>query len=412
MLRSGAAQLSLPVDRRESSVRELSGTKVSLTTSGLFAGVGGIELGLARAGHETQLLCEVDDCAAAVLEARFPGTTVHGDIQTLGSLPDGAELLAGGFPCQDLSQAGRTKGIAGARSGLIGEVFRLLEQQRVPWVFLENVPFMLQLSKGRALEVIMAALEHFGYRWAYRVVDTRSFGLPQRRRRVLIVASLHDDPRTVLFADEADAPADSENYRELACGFYWTEGIRGLGWAVDAIPTLKGGSTVGVPSPPAIWLPDGRFVTPDIRDAERLQGFAVDWTRPAETVRKRSFRWKLVGNAVSVPVAKWVGERLAKPGRFEVRDVRRVTPGQSWPNNAWNVGDGRYTATMSEWPKRYKRKPLAEFLRFEPKPLSEKATAGFLSRTKRSRLRFPEGFISALETHLRKAENARRVSSV
>ena len=411
MFRSGAVQLSLPVDRRESSVRELSRTKLSLATSGLFSGVGGIELGLTRAGHETELLCEVDNSAAAVLEARFPGTTVHGDITKLGSLPADTELLAGGFPCQDLSQAGRTEGIAGARSGLIGEVFRLLEEQRVPWVFLENVPFMLQLSKGRALEVIMAALEHLGYRWAYRVVDTRSFGLPQRRRRVLVVASLHDDPRTVLFADEAGAPEDAENYRELACGFYWTEGIRGLGWAVDAIPTLKGGSTVGVPSPPAIWLPSGRFVTPDIRDAERLQGFAVDWTRPAETVRKKSFRWRLVGNAVSVPVAKWVGDRLARPGPFDVRDVRRVTPGRSWPNNAWNVGDGRYTATMSEWPKRYKRKPLAEFLRFEPKPLSEKATAGFLSRTRRSRLRFPEGFLPALEAHLRSVAISGRIST-
>ena len=411
MLRSGTAQLSLPVDRRESSVRELSGTRTELATSGLFAGIGGIELGLSRAGHETELLCEVDDSAAAVLEARFPGTTVHGDIRTLSSLPEGTELLAGGFPCQDLSQAGRAKGIAGARSGLIGEVFRLLEQQRVPWVFLENVPFMLQLSKGRALEVIMAALEHFGYRWAYRVVDTRAFGLPQRRRRVLIVASLHDDPRRVLFADEAGAPEQSDNYRELGCGFYWTEGVRGLGWAVDAIPTLKGGSTVGVPSPPAIWLPDGRFVTPDIRDAERLQGFAVDWTRPAEGVRRGSFRWKLVGNAVSVPVAKWVGDRLAKPGRFEVRDVRPVTQGRSWPTNAWNLGDGRYTAALSEWPKRYKRKPLAEFLRFEPKPLSEKATAGFLSRTKRSRLRFPDGFIPALETHLQNVRSSPRKST-
>jgi DNA (cytosine-5)-methyltransferase 1 len=294
---------------------------------------------------------------------------------------------------------------------LIGEVFRLLEKQRVPWVFLENVPFMLQLSKGRALDVIVAALEHLGYRWAYRVVDARSFGIPQRRRRVLIVASQHDDPRKVLFADEAGPSAEVEDHRELACGFYWTEGVRGLGWAVDAIPTLKGGSTVGVPSPPAIWLPDGRIVTPEIRDAERLQGFAVNWTLPAETVKRRSFRWKLVGNAVSVPVAKWVGERLARPGRFEVRDVRRVVPDRSWPTNAWNVGEGRFTATMSEWPKRYKRKPLAEFLRFEPRPLSEKATAGFLSRTKRSRLRFPEGFIPALETHLRNVRSSGRAST-
>ena len=408
MLRSGEAELSFPVERRESSIRQLSGTKAALATSGLFAGIGGIELGLQRAGHEARLLCEVDDIAAAVLRKRFPDSVVHGDIQELGALPDGTELLAGGFPCQDLSQAGGTAGIAGARSGLIGEVFRLLEEQRVPWVFLENVPFMLQLSKGRALDVIVAALEYLGYRWAYRVVDSRAFGLPQRRRRVLIVASQHDDPRRVLFADEAGHPAEAEDHRELACGFYWTEGIRGLGWAVDAIPTLKGGSTVGVPSPPAIWMPDGRIVTPEIRDAERLQGFAVNWTLPAETVKRRSFRWKLVGNAVSVPVAKWVGERLARPGQFEVRDVRQVVPDRSWPTNAWNVGEGRYTATMSEWPKRYKRKPLAEFLRFEPKPLSEKATAGFLSRTERSRLRFPEGFIPALKAHLRNVRSSSR----
>ena len=62
----------------------------------------------------------------------------------------------------------------------------------------------------------------------------------------------------VLFADEAGPPTSIDDHRRLACGFYWTEGVRGLGWAVDAIPTLKGGSTVGVPSPPAIWLPDGR----------------------------------------------------------------------------------------------------------------------------------------------------------
>jgi DNA (cytosine-5)-methyltransferase 1 len=405
MLRANETQLSLPVERRESSVRELTGTKAALSASGLFAGIGGIELGLSRAGHKTSLLCEVDDSATAVLEARFPGTVVHGDIQELKSLPDDTELLAGGFPCQDLSQAGKTKGIEGTRSGLIGEVFRLLERQRVPWLFLENVPFMLQLSKGRALEVIVAALEHLGYRWAYRVVDARSFGLPQRRRRVLIVASQHDDPRRVLFADEAGPPDAIEDYRQFACGFYWTEGIRGLGWAVNAVPTLKGGSTVGVPSPPAIWLPDGRIVTPDIRDAERMQGFTVDWTRPAESVNRRSLRWKLVGNAVSVPVAKWVGGRLARPGHFEVRDVQRVLPDRSWPANAWNVGEGRFTAAMSEWPKRYKRKPLAEFLRFEPKPLSEKATAGFLSRTRRGSLRFPDGFIPALEAHLRRVQN-------
>ena len=186
----------------------------------------------------------------------------------------------------------------------MGEVFRLLEEHRTPWVLLENVPFMLQLGRGEAMNVITSALEVLGYSWAYRVVDARAFGLPQRRRRVYLVASNEGDPRNVLFADEAGHVDEPElNGHPLACGFYWTEGIRGLGWAVDAVPTLKGGSTIGIPSSPAILLPSGEVVTLDIRDAERLQGFPSNWTKPAERGTKRGSRWKLVGNAVSVPAA-------------------------------------------------------------------------------------------------------------
>ena len=405
VLKEESNQLTIPVTRTESSAGPNPRKRRQLPTVGLFSGIGGIELGLSRTGHESLLLCEVDEVASAVLQHRFPEIDHHDDVCTIDALPADTQLLAGGFPCQDLSQAGKTAGIEGARSGLVGEVIRLIEHRRVPWLLLENVPFMLQLSKGRALDVIVSALEHLGYQWAYRVVDTRAFGLPQRRRRVLIVASLGDDPREVLFADEAGKPEPPKR-GDHACGFYWTEGVRGLGWAVDAVPTLKGGSTVGVPSPPAIWMPDGRFVTPDLRDTERMQGFAIDWTKPGERVRRASFRWKLVGNAVSVPVAKWVGERLASPGPFELHDVRPVRAGRSWPNNAWNVGEGRFTSNISEWPKRYKRRSLAGFLKFEPKLLSERATAGFLKRTRKGNLRFPEGFIEGLERHLARMKTA------
>lgn len=374
--------------------------RVRLRTVGLFSGIGGLELGLHRAGHPSVLVCEIDPAARAVLRARLgAGISILEDVRAISRLPEPTDLLVGGFPCQDLSQAGRTAGIEGARSGLIREVMRLLEGQPVPWVVLENVPFMLQLARGQALEVIVAALESLGYRWAYRVVDSRAFGLPQRRRRVLIVAALHADPRRVLFADEA-SPPDALPVSGRACGFYWTEGIRGLGWAVDAIPTLKGGSTVGVPSPPAIWMPDGRVVTPDIRDAERLQGFAAGWTEPAEAVARASFRWKLIGNAVSVPVAKWLGHRLGLPGDFHLPDATALPPGRAWPTLAWNVGEGRFTARLSEWPKRYRSQPLESFLRHEPKPLSAKATAGFLERARRGSLNFPVGFLQALDRHL------------
>jgi DNA (cytosine-5)-methyltransferase 1 len=386
------------------SGRTSMNSKVSFAHSvaGLFAGVGGIERGLAQAGHHAELLCENDPVASAVLRERFAGVPLCSDVQRLAKLPRKTTLVAAGFPCQDLSQAGKTTGIAGARSGLVGEVFRLLEAHSTPWVLLENVPFMLQLGRGEAMNVITTALETLGYHWAYRVVDARAFGLPQRRRRVYLVASNVGDPRTVLFSDEA-GPLDEPtlNGHQVACGFYWTEGVRGLGWAVDAVPTLKGGSTIGIPSSPAIWLPTGEVVTPDIRDAERLQGFPANWTKPAERVAKKGSRWKLVGNAVSVPAAAWVGRRLAKPGRVLDYLVTPIGDSRRWPTAAWNVGDGRMAVAASEWPVKRRYLSLSEFLRYPTAPLSIKATSGFLRRTEIAKLRFPPGFIQAVQAHLK-----------
>jgi DNA (cytosine-5)-methyltransferase 1 len=402
--------LNLPlfpaVERASSPDRTPAKRRPALHVAGLFAGVGGLELGFSRAGHKTDLLCEIEPGAAAVLRHRFPDTPIHDDVSTLKSLPKKTDMIVAGFPCQDLSQAGKTVGIEGSRSGLVGEVFRLVRKRRVPWLLLENVPFMLQLSRGRAMEVIVAALEDLGYRWAYRVVNTRAFGLPQRRERVLCVATLDGDPRDVLFADDAGVPEEAPNpLGRLACGFYWTEGVRGLGWAVDSVPTLKGGSTIGIPSPPAIAMPNGEIVTPDIRDAERMQGFEADWTLPALDVAKRGHRWKLVGNAVTVDVAAWLGERLRKPSRagrdVEGSPMRRTG---SWPRAAWNVGDGRFVANISSYPVRRACLPLREWLEYETSPLSAKATKGFLERTETATLRFPPGFIEMVRAHLRKME--------
>jgi DNA (cytosine-5)-methyltransferase 1 len=373
-----------------------------LAVAGLFAGVGGIEAGLHRAGHRSVLLCENDPGAIAVLGARFPEVPLEKDVRLLAALPPEIQLLTAGFPCQDLSQAGLTRGIRGPRSGLIGEVFRLLRRQPVPWLLLENVPFMLQLGRGRALDVIVSELESLGYRWAYRVVDSRAFGLPQRRERVFLLASTHHDPRPILFADDAGLPGDPPTARDAAFGFYWTEGTRGLGWAIDAVPTLKGGSTVGIPSPPAILLASGEIVTPDLRDAERMQGFRADWTKPAERVTRRSFRWKLVGNAVTVPVSTWIGRRLARPGRYDGTWDPPLPKESPWPRAAWNIGGGRHSAGISAWPLRRVTRPLQEFLRFPTQPLSLKAAEGFRSRTRTSKLRFRAGFLDAIDAHIQR----------
>lgn len=383
-----------------------SGPRRSFRTVGLFAGIGGIELGLHGAGHKTVLFCENDATATAVLKARFKKIPIHPDITALNKLPRGVHLLAGGFPCQDLSQAGMTAGISGSRSGLVDHVFKLLRTHSVPWVLLENVPFMLQLGQGKALEHIVSEFEALKYSWAYRVVDSRAFGIPQRRERVFFLASLKGDPRDVLLADDAGEPG-AIDASGLACGFYWTEGTRGLGWAVNAVPTLKGGSTIGIASAPAIWMPDGSIVKPEIRDAERLQGFNPDWTKPAEAVLRKGYRWKLVGNAVTVKVAAWVGERLAVPGKYTPVGDIPLKCGRSWPRAAWNTGEGRFVAKVSAYPVRETGEPLHRFLKYPTELLSIRGTAGFLSRARKSSLRFPPGFLDAVEAHLRKMESAK-----
>lgn len=373
-----------------------------MRVAGLFAGIGGFELGMHRAGHETEIVCDVLPSSRAVLQARFPDVEYRDDITKLRSLPKSIDLVCAGFPCQDLSQAGRTAGLGGQRSGLIGEVFRLLSRRRVKTVVVENVPFMLQLNGGDAMRAIVDEFERRGYRWAYRVVDTYSFGLPQRRERVYLVASTEFDPATVLLSDDCPLLRPRTALGRVAHGFYWTEGRGGLGWAVDSVPTLKNGSTIGIPSPPAVLMPDGCLIKPGIRDGERLQGFDADWTKPAEDVTRSSLRWSLVGNAVSVPVAQWVGERLAAPGVYDAARDRSMSTQGKLPRAARFDGNSRFAVDISADPLGCRPPALADFLSdYEgQQPLSLKATLGFLSRTRRAKLRFEPGFIESVERHL------------
>ena len=371
-----------------------------MKVAGLFAGIGGLEVGLDRAGHRTVLLCEIDKAACEVLKKHFPEVPITEDIHDLKRLPSEVELVAAGFPCQDLSQAGMTRGLNGTESVLVNEIFRLLKRKRTPHVLLENVSFMLHLHKGQVLRYVIGRLEELGYAWAYRVVDTRSFGIPQRRERVFILASQEIEPWRVLFKDDNPREEDRD-HRGKACGFYWTEGSRGLGWAVDAIPTLKGGSSIGIPSPPAIWLPDGRIVTPDIRDAERLQGFEPDWTKPTEKLKRPGYRWKQVGNAVTVHVAEWLGNVInSEPAWEPKRDIEFKDEGPCPKAAFGSKKGGRYRAEVSTYPVNSRMMPLGKYLEWEPYPLSAKATEGFIKRLKASSLSYPDEFLRDLERHL------------
>lgn len=366
-----------------------------MRVAGLFAGIGGLELGLSNAGHETKMLCELEPAAAAVLKHRFPDISLIPDVRDVGRLP-GIDLLCAGFPCQDLSSVGQKKGIKGSQSSLVDEVFRILENNAVDWVLLENVRFMLHLRKGEAMKKIVSRLEELGYRWAYRVLNSEAFGLPHRRHRVFILASRTGDPRAVLLGQDAAQRESALVSLDQPVGFYWTEGKYAVGLTRNGVPPLKGGSTIGIPSPPAILLPNGFVGTPDLRDAERLQGFPADWTIAAEQTSKRAPRWKLVGNAVTVPVAEWIGRRLREHCEFDEAPTEVV--GRSWPTAAWCMGGKRFQSAASDSPLAEVR-GIDSYLKYPMKPLSVRATDGFLKRAQAGAMHFPKGFLHALQAH-------------
>ncbi len=373
------------------------------TVLGLFAGIGGLELGLKQSGFHPVMLCEIEQGAQAVLKNKFPSAPLVEDVRTIKKVPCGVKIITAGFPCQDLSSSGLKVGIKGEQSFLVDEVFRLLgTTEDLDWLLLENVKFMLHLNKGSAMSYITSKLTSLGYNWAYRVVNTQSFGLPQRRHRVYILASKKYDPRNVLLADDSGYNPNKYTIEDgVPCGFYWTEGRYSTGMNINGIPPLKAGSTIGIPSPPAVLLSSGFAGTPDIKDAERLQGFPEEWTKPTESVSKASHRWKLVGNSVSVPVAAWIGSRLNNPISYCSESDIEHNKTDKWPMSAWSMGSKVYKSFASEWPVNNTFIGLDNFLKYPLKPLSIRASKGYLSRAELGNLKHPTGFIENLMKHIK-----------
>jgi len=191
----------------------------------LFSGAGGFELGFQRAGIETILQAENDPVCLSVLARHWPDTDrVHdvrevdaaslrrrrGNLDGVGRGTDTervrdahgrgldanpVDLVYGGFPCQDVSVAGNRAGLSGSRSSLWFEFERVLSQLRPRWVVVENVPGLFSSNGGRDFARVLMGLGELGYGWAYRVLDARWFGVPQRRRRIFIVGYLGDATR-------------------------------------------------------------------------------------------------------------------------------------------------------------------------------------------------------------------------
>ena len=152
----------------------------------LFSGIGGFSLGLERTeGFETVAFCEIDKKARQVLRKHWPDTPIFDDVTTLkGDQIGTVDVICGGFPCQDISYAGRGAGLAGERSGLWFEFHRLIKEVRPKWVIAENVSAL----RSRGLDTVLRSLAEIGYDAEWHCIPASAVGAPHRRDRVWIVA--------------------------------------------------------------------------------------------------------------------------------------------------------------------------------------------------------------------------------
>ena len=161
-----------------------------MTHGSLFSGIGGFDLGAERAGFQNLWACEIDEFKQAILRKHFPDTQIYSDIKTIN--PPYVDVISGGFPCQDISQAQfRYKnnrygnyGIKGERSGLWSEYARVIRCVRPKYVIIENSAML----PVRGLEVVLCALAAAGYDAEWQTLSAKAFGFPHLRKRCFIVA--------------------------------------------------------------------------------------------------------------------------------------------------------------------------------------------------------------------------------
>jgi len=175
-----------------------------MTAGSLFSGIGGFDLGFEQAGFNTFWQVEIDDKCLTTLSKHFPNAQRYTDVTEVGSHNlSPVDVITGGFPCQDLSVAGKRAGLAGDRSGLWFHFHRILQELTPRWAVIENVPGLLSSNGGRDFAVVLRGLEDIGYHASWRVLDAQYAGVAQRRRRVFVVASLGDySCISVLFESE------------------------------------------------------------------------------------------------------------------------------------------------------------------------------------------------------------------
>jgi DNA-cytosine methyltransferase len=185
----------------------------------LFSGIGGFDLGFDRAGMVCAGQVEYDEKARGVLARHWPDVPRLNDVREVQGNEFGTvDVITGGFPCQDVSVAGRRAGLAGERSGLWFEFHRLIDRVRPRWAVIENVPGLLSSNGGRDFAVILRGLVECGYGVAWRILDAQYFGVAQRRRRVFIVGSLGSGRAAEVLFEREGGAGDIAESRQAGAG--------------------------------------------------------------------------------------------------------------------------------------------------------------------------------------------------
>jgi DNA (cytosine-5)-methyltransferase 1 len=313
------------------------------------SGIEAASLAFEPLGMEPAWFSEIHPFCSAVLSARWPGVTNHGDMtaddfEKRAGAKSSIDILVGGTPCQSFSTSGRRGGLGDPRGQLTLRFLDLAGKLRPTWVVWENVPGVLSHDGGRTFGTVLGGLAQLGYGWAYRVLDAVHFGVAQRRRRVYLVGRAGGlCPRKVLFESQREGhPAEAGGGQGTGTDRVRARGDGGL--IGDAVPidlrqASRGenlvnnrsrgsggpaGLGLGDPGDPAYTLsergqavvyqtssgPVARRLTP--REHERLQGMPDDHTlvpwkgKPAAD----GPRYKAVGNSMAVPVMRWIGRRI------------------------------------------------------------------------------------------------------
>ena len=348
----------------------------------LFSGIGGLE-------HKTispLLFCEQDSSCQIVLQSRHPGVEIIGDIRALLSPPN-AEIVVGGWPCQDLSSAGTLGGITASRSGLFFEMVRVAKESGAHTIIGENVPNLLSINQGKDFEIVLKTLIENGFNYiSWRILNARNFGLPQERRRLFIVASKQRERAQALHA--AIPQFGTSSIDSQAYGFYWTGGKRSICFCTGYVPTLKIGSTDERGRAPVAVMYGNHVRKLSPSEFLRLQGF----TDIDSKVIAPSIQLRMAGNAVSVPVGQFVVDAVFEPREM---DGDMTTFGYIGQSGFWDDGLP-WGIEHSEMPKACN---LHEFIDTDSKDsLSAQAAAGLIVRAARSGQPMPKELFDNLWT--------------